>query len=253
MMAFADLVRSDIGQMQILDVVALIFHLPNQVTCIWQQSKLPYCLPPQLISNRGSIDQSFHVDDDSDLCVLEEMSAPSCVNPTSESAKLVFASHLSTSRDPLSHTVMGHSSLRQNDERFIYRVALWDLSQPKSEATPPDGLLAVPLLRHRQIALSWMGLGKTISKIALILKERSPTSKASKVNKEQCKTETLNLDEEDGVSEIHQPKQEAKVDGYATNGGKTYMQAKGRPPARTLIVCVRQVLFGGGMMSCAIK
>ncbi|CAA3013509.1 Hypothetical predicted protein [Olea europaea subsp. europaea] len=100
-------------------------------------------------SQSGSIDQSFHVDDDSDLCVLEEMSAPSFVNPTSASAKLVSASHLSTSRDPLSHTVMGHSSLRQNDERFIYRVALRDLSQPKSEATPPDGLLSVPPLRHQ--------------------------------------------------------------------------------------------------------
>ncbi|KAL2467254.1 SNF2 domain-containing protein/helicase domain-containing protein/zinc finger protein-related [Abeliophyllum distichum] len=215
-------------------------------------------------SHIGTMHQNYHVDDDSDLCILEDMSAPPCVNPTAASAKLVAASHLSTSRDPLSHNVTGHSRLRQNDERFIYRVALRDLSQPKSESTPPDGLLAVPLLKHQRIALSWMvnketgvsccsggiladdqGLGKTISTIALILKERSPNSKASKANEEQCKTETLNLDEEDGVSEIYQSKQGAKscqVERCPIVGGKTHMQAKGRPPAGTLVVCPTSVL-----------
>ncbi|CAA3013508.1 helicase-like transcription factor CHR28 isoform X1 [Olea europaea subsp. europaea] len=106
---------------------------------------------------------------------------------------------------------------------------------------------------RRQACHAVLGLGKTISTIALILKERSSTSKASKVNKEQCKIETLNLDEVGVVSEIHQPKQEAKVDGYSTTGGKTNMQAKGRPPARTLIVCVGQVLFdsAGEVRRCA--
>jgi len=70
---------------------------------------------------------------------------------------------------------------------------LQDLSQPKSEVSIPEGLLAVPLLRHQRIALSWMvqkessslycsgriladdhRLGKTVSTIALILKERPP-------------------------------------------------------------------------------
>ncbi|KAL2484039.1 SNF2 domain-containing protein/helicase domain-containing protein/zinc finger protein-related [Forsythia ovata] len=203
------------------------------------------------------VHQSYHVDDDSDLCILEDMSAPPCVNPTAASVKLVAASHLSTSRDPLIHPVTGHSRLRQNDERFIYRVALRDLSQPKSESTPPDGLLAVPLLKHQRIALSWMvnketgvsccsggiladdqGLGKTISIIALILKERSPTSKASKANEEQCKTETLNLDEEDWS----QGAKSCQVERCPIDGGKTHMQAKGRPPAGTLVVCPTSVL-----------
>ncbi|CAI9787921.1 unnamed protein product [Fraxinus pennsylvanica] len=213
-------------------------------------------------SQIGTVHQSYHVDEDSDLCILEDMSAPPCINTTAVSAKLVAASHLSTSRDPISHTVAAHSKIRQNDERFIYRVALRDLSQPKSEATPPEGLLAVPLLKHQRIALAWMvnketgvtccsggfladdqGLGKTISTIALILKERSPTAKASKANEEQCKAETLNLDEDDGVSEIYQSEQGAKscqVDGSPISG--THMQAKGRPPAGTLIVCPTSVL-----------
>jgi len=68
---------------------------------------------------------------------------------------------------------------------------LQDLSQPKSEVSLPKGLLAVPLLKHQRIALSWIvqkessslyfskgilvddqRLGKTVSTIALILKER---------------------------------------------------------------------------------
>lgn len=31
----------------------------------------------------------------------------------------------------------------------LYYVELQDLSQPKCEASPPDGVLAVPLLRHQ--------------------------------------------------------------------------------------------------------
>ncbi|CAA2990895.1 helicase-like transcription factor CHR28 isoform X1, partial [Olea europaea subsp. europaea] len=66
------------------------------------------------------------------------------------------------------------------------------------------------------------GLGKTISTIALVLKEWSPTAKASKVNEEQCKAETLNLDEDDGVSGIYQLEQGAKS-----------CQADGSPISRT--------------------
>lgn len=33
--------------------------------------------------------------------------------------------------------------------RSVFWFALQDLSQPKTEATPPDGVLAVPLLRHQ--------------------------------------------------------------------------------------------------------
>ncbi|CBI35366.3 unnamed protein product, partial [Vitis vinifera] len=78
------------------------------------------------------------------------------------------------------------------DERLVYQAALQDLNQPKVEATLPDGLLTVSLLRHQKIALAWMhqketrslhclggiladdqGLGKTVSMIALIQMQKS--------------------------------------------------------------------------------
>ncbi|KAK6149892.1 hypothetical protein DH2020_017417 [Rehmannia glutinosa] len=194
--------------------------------------------------------------DDSDLCILEDMSAPARPNPTVSNGKLVAASQFSTARNPVSQMAMGHSRLKPNDEQVIFQVAVQDLSQPRSEATPPDGVLAVPLLKHQRIALSWMvnketkctccsggiladdqGLGKTVSTIALILKERSPSSKASKANKEQSETEMLNLDEDDGASEIYHVKEPHKV-----NNDKTCLQTKGRPAAGTLIVCPTSVL-----------
>ncbi|KAJ9179608.1 hypothetical protein P3X46_011378 [Hevea brasiliensis] len=52
--------------------------------------------------------------------------------------------------------MVGEESVAGNDERLIYQAALEDLNQPKTAATPPDGLLSVPLLRHQKIALAWM-------------------------------------------------------------------------------------------------
>uniref|UniRef100_A0A804J5E0 Helicase C-terminal domain-containing protein n=1 Tax=Musa acuminata subsp. malaccensis TaxID=214687 RepID=A0A804J5E0_MUSAM len=77
----------------------------------------------------------------------------------------------------------------EHDERHIYQEALQNLGQPRLEDDLPEGLLAVPLLKHQKIALAWMvqkeksthcaggiladdqGLGKTISMIALIQKQ----------------------------------------------------------------------------------
>ncbi|KAK4439922.1 Helicase-like transcription factor CHR28, partial [Sesamum alatum] len=163
--------------------------------------------------------ETINLEDDSDVYILEDMSAPARANPTSLNGKLVAASQFQMCRDSISQLAVGHSRLKPNDERVIFRVAVQDLSQPKSEATPPDGVLAVPLLKHQRIALSWMvnketksaccsggiladdqvalkGLGKTVHTIALILKERSPSSKAPKANKSE--TEMLNLDDDDG-------------------------------------------------------
>lgn len=43
--------------------------------------------------------------------------------------------------------------------KILMRLRLWhalqDLSQPKSEASPPDGVLAVPLLRHQVWKISF--------------------------------------------------------------------------------------------------
>lgn len=203
-------------------------------------------------------------DDDADLCILEDMSAPARSNHVAMSERSVGAKQVLTSRDPGIQTVTTHSRRKPNDERVIFRVALQDLSQPKSEASPPDGVLSVSLLKHQRIALSWManketrsaccsggiladdqGLGKTISTIALILKERAPLSKASKTNVKQSETEMLNLDDDDGVLDNGHATKEAEhiiVNGFPINNCKIPLRAKGRPSGGTLIVCPTSVL-----------
>ncbi|PSS24665.1 Helicase-like transcription factor [Actinidia chinensis var. chinensis] len=200
-----------------------------------------------------------HVDDSSDLCILEDRSEPARSIVSSMNRKSLVTSQHSTSGEPLNH--MG-VKLKVKDERMIFRVALQDLSQPKTEATPPDGVLAVPLLRHQRIALSWMvkketaslhcsggiladdqGLGKTISTIALILKERAPSSRACPDSLKQNEIVTLNLDEDDDcVSKLDRSKQYVVSNGTSLKGRDTSMQAMGRPAAGTLVVCPTSVL-----------
>ncbi|KAG6384148.1 hypothetical protein SASPL_156051 [Salvia splendens] len=193
--------------------------------------------------------EPINLDDYSDLCILEDMSTPAVASkPVTINEKFLAASQYSTSIGPVDQMTMGHSRLRPNDERVIFQVAVQDLSQPKSEAIPPDGL-AVALLKHQRIALFWMvnketkgaccsggiladdqGLGKTVSTIALILKERSPSFKAPVANTmKQCQMEMCDLDKDNGASDTY-------------NGCKSNMQTKGRPPAGTLIVCPTSVL-----------
>ncbi|KAK9267856.1 hypothetical protein L1049_010293 [Liquidambar formosana] len=201
-------------------------------------------------SQSNSSDHRSHVDDDTDVCILEDISVPPRSNPSAVHVNSLVPSQRSTFIDPLLHMGVGGMRLKANDERLIFRVALQDLSQPKSEASPPDGFLAVPLLRHQRIALSWMvqketaslhcsggiladdqGLGKTISTIALILKERSPSSRSCEKDVEQGELETLNLDEDDEVLEL---------DGMKSSDAS--VQVKGRPAAGTLVVCPTSVL-----------
>lgn len=216
---------------------------------------------PEFIQS-NPLDVISLVDDENDICILEDISQPP--QETAFRKSLVNNVQHSTFNAPLHHVGLGGIRLKGDDERLIFRVALQDLSQPKSEISPPDGVLAVSLLRHQRIALSWMvqkeisgwnccggiladdqGLGKTISTIALILKERPPSSGVfQKAIKEEL-LETLNLDEDD--------------DGAVDNGGvnpdldsasvqspvncrNALLQSKGRPAAGTLIVCPTSVL-----------
>ncbi|KAK4421240.1 Helicase-like transcription factor CHR28 [Sesamum alatum] len=236
------------------DCLKMENEVPKKSSC---RSKITY----QGVQNNTT--RQSNVDSDSDVCILEDMSAPACPSRIAMNTKSIVASQSFTSRDPGNHIVAAHSRFKPNDERVIFRVALQDLSQPKAEATPPDGVLSVPLLKHQRIALSWMvnketksaccsggiladdqGLGKTISTIALILKERSPPSKTPKTNEKQSETETLNLDEDDdgALETYHQGAEPCQVNGSPTNGGKTSLQAKGRPSGGTLIVCPTSVL-----------
>ncbi|XP_058755377.1 helicase-like transcription factor CHR28 [Vicia villosa] len=139
-----------------------------------------------------------------------------------------------------------------------------DLSRPTSEVNLPDGLLAVPLLRHQRISLSWMvqketsslrssggiladdqGLGKTVSTIALILKERPPLL-------ETCNTaqnsvlEIVDLDD-DPLPENGVMMKEFDAHQDTSRNGKEITSvisghAKGRPSAGTLVICPTSVL-----------
>ncbi|GAV69203.1 SNF2_N domain-containing protein/Helicase_C domain-containing protein/zf-C3HC4_2 domain-containing protein, partial [Cephalotus follicularis] len=216
------------------------------------------------------------VDNDPDICILEDISQPTrsnqslltqsaCSNQSLVHGKSSVTSQHSTFSDPLHASGMGRPRIKANDERLILRAALQTLPQQKSEASPPDGLLTVSLLRHQRIALSWMihketgnqhcfggiladdqGLGKTISTIALILKERPPSFGACSGDV-KGEMETLNLDDDDEVSERDGVLQEADYFQVMSNQSSTkrmkpLWQAKGRPAAGTLVVCPTSVL-----------
>ncbi|KAF3451531.1 hypothetical protein FNV43_RR07626 [Rhamnella rubrinervis] len=219
----------------------------------------PKCLGSHLSkvspeSTHSNFSEKSIVEDDSDVCIIEHMSHPA---PTSRSPPLrntlVTSQHCTIGE---SYMGAGGMRLKAKDESLILRQALQDLSQPKSEASPPDGVLAVPLLRHQRIALSWMvqketanmhcaggiladdqGLGKTVSTIALILKERPPSSRPCQYIKRDM--ETLNLDEDDDLL----PKLGGtKLESESLTNTNSLMQAIGRPAAGTLIVCPTSVL-----------
>ncbi|KAI3716916.1 hypothetical protein L1987_68144 [Smallanthus sonchifolius] len=129
-----------------------------------------------------------------------------------------------------------------NDEKSVCLFPSQELPHQRSELPLPDNGLAVPLLRHQRIALSWMskketkstrccggiladdqGLGKTVSAIALILKERSPPySSLSAIETKDKEIETLYLDEDEHT--------------------KPPVQTKSSLSAGTLVVCPTSVL-----------
>lgn len=196
-----------------------------------------------------------YIDVDDDICILEDLSEP----PPRKQSPVDLRPPIQRSSlgVPPTHTGFNNSRIKVNDERVIYRVALQDLSQPKTEASAPEGALVVSLLRHQRIALSWMvqketksmhcfggiladdqGLGKTISTIALILKERSPSSNAPTTEVKKIETETLNLDDDDDdVTDLD--KTNKKINSCAI---ETNASSKSRPAAGTLVVCPTSVL-----------
>ncbi|XP_047307734.1 helicase-like transcription factor CHR28 [Impatiens glandulifera] len=217
----------------------------------------------QKIQN-DKLNNSSHFDNESDLCIIEDDVETSYSTMSSVNRMSLIVPQASISGEPFNHSGTGSVRLKTNDEQLVFRAALQDLLQPKSEATPPDGLLAVPLLRHQRIALSWMvqketagshcsggiladdqGLGKTVSTIALILKERSPSSSLQPNNLMHGQVETLDLDDDDDdcVTEVHGLKQDKQSSQLTPNGnGQSEKIIVGRPAAGTLIVCPTSVL-----------
>ncbi|XP_029116867.1 helicase-like transcription factor CHR28 isoform X1 [Elaeis guineensis] len=207
---------------------------------------------------------SISVDDDAEICILDDISDPAYPPPPPVHIKPHPFSQRSGFSDPQLPWFRG-MSLKADDERLTFRIAL----QPKSEASPPEGVLAVPLLRHQRIALSWMvqketaslhcsggiladdqGLGKTISTIALILMERFPLSRSCSTTYKQNEFEALNLDDDtdddDDVSEhnfIKQPRNSSYVViSKPVKIENSMMVVKSRPSAGTLVVCPTSVL-----------
>ncbi|CAF1837798.1 unnamed protein product [Brassica napus] len=190
-------------------------------------------------------------DDDSDVCIIETNGqSANPYRPLAMKSPVVSSQYSSSA-----HTFNqpGGTRLQSNKENMIYQAALQDLSLPNAEASLPDGVLAVPLMRHQRIALSWMankettcfpcsggiladdqGLGKTISTIALILKERSTPSR---VCEESIKKEFFDLESEGGECASSKPngRSEEVV-------GNSVGKVKGRPAAGTLVVCPTSVM-----------
>nr|XP_043623505.1 helicase-like transcription factor CHR28 [Erigeron canadensis] len=217
-----------------------------------------------IFANMGPIGQQAaaknvtYIDvDDPDICILEDMSVPAPRRHPHVARKTpISAAQRSAPGTPPVH--MGHNnpSINENDERIVYRAALQDLSQPKSEACAPEGSLKVPLMKHQRIALSWMvqketknmhcfggiladdqGLGKTISTIALMLTERSPSSS---VPTAEVKKETFNLDDDDDEQKANSCVTE--TNGSSVETSNSSVNTKSRPAAGTLIVCPTSVL-----------
>ncbi|CAL9090980.1 unnamed protein product [Musa textilis] len=162
------------------------------------------------------------------------------------------------------HLGLGDDRRIEHDERHIYQEALQNLGQPRLEDDLPEGLLAVPLLKHQKIALAWMiqkeksthcaggiladdqGLGKTISMIALIQKQMPQQSKFISDDSNCVKSEALNLDEDDdGGSEVDKTKLLSGEDDYKCEQAAsliTHTSHNARPAAGTLVVCPASVL-----------
>ncbi|CAH2053259.1 unnamed protein product [Thlaspi arvense] len=209
---------------------------------------------------------------------------PSLTHGTSGSS-----SHYAASSDPVHRNGIGQDKNSENDERLIYQAALRDLNQPKAELDLLPGTLLVPLMRHQKIALAWMfqkethslhcsggiladdqGLGKTVSTIALILKQKFESQLKSEISSNQ-EAEILDLDADDEAENAkHENESHVKPELKVSSNSETTVLSTGdnnenvtsdkekvkdeeastsirpfnrkRPAAGTLIVCPASIV-----------
>ncbi|CAN7111996.1 unnamed protein product [Brassica rapa subsp. narinosa] len=147
----------------------------------------------------------------------------------------------------------------KNSERLIYQDALQNLNQPRTEVDLPPGTLSTSgnIICFFKIALAWMlrkettclncsggilaadqGLGKTVSMIALILKQKYESQLKSEITSKQ-ESEILDLDADDDESENakHDENMENAKDEEARE-----LNSNKRPAAGTLVVCPASVV-----------
>ncbi|KAH7293668.1 hypothetical protein KP509_28G036100 [Ceratopteris richardii] len=142
-------------------------------------------------------------------------------------------------------------------ERIVNHGLEGHSSSIREEASLEEGAMTIPLLRHQRIALAWMekrekgsecaggiladdqGLGKTVSTIALILRQkpstRNPSAEAVEISYDD--TPTVNLDDEEC-----NPLNEFSCPSDKGVSAKVNLGLKGRPHAGTLVVCPTSVL-----------
>lgn len=195
--------------------------------------------PSSSIMARGSSStlNTHKVDDDDDVIVYGGSSShrvlPSTFEATNSNNSEVAKGFETHSRLNPENRVLDYA------ERAVYQEALQNISREKSEDDLPEGVLAVPLLRHQKMALAWMvskensshcaggiladdqGLGKTVSTIALIQKQRMEQSKFMFVDSDRLKSEALNLDEDDEGEQTvsNEPKKDQGACSLSTSAG----------------------------------
>ncbi|AQK50391.1 Helicase-like transcription factor CHR28 [Zea mays] len=195
--------------------------------------------PSSSIMARGTSStlNTHKVDDDDDVIVYGGSSShrvlPSTFEATNSNNSEVAKGFETHSRLNPENRVLDYA------ERAVYQEALQNISREKSEDDLPEGVLAVPLLRHQKMALAWMvskensshcaggiladdqGLGKTVSTIALIQKQRMEQSKFMFVDSDRLKSEALNLDEDDEGEQTvsNEPKKDQGACSLSTSAG----------------------------------
>ncbi|KAL5759160.1 hypothetical protein ACOSQ2_017998 [Xanthoceras sorbifolium] len=219
---------------------------------------------PSTSNGKGYMRDYYMKGNDDDIMMYEN--SRNRVLPPSMHGKSSSSSQFGGPSDSVYRSGVAEERAAETDERLIYQAALEDLYQPKVEATVPDGLLSVPLLRHQKIALAWMlqketrslhclggiladdqGLGKTVSVIALIQMQRSLQLKTKTEDMCNHKTEALNLDDDDdnGGANLDKANQTGESDDFkqvpeVSTSTRAFSQK--RPAAGTLVVCPASIL-----------